>query len=445
MSFDPAESLLRWHWEKRQAAGLFLPGIPFGEAPIDQCFASEDMAEEGSEIESNCLNPNSQRSEGSLSKFGTAASFVTDMDATAFAYWMALFQKKGRTPTVLTAAQSWRHILAPSETNVTFPKSLTGRVSRDDSLLQTFWGCQPNQIAISLGVREFVTVNIDFLFEHSTLYDFATVITETVPLAANKRPFLRGFPKFVNWQGTPTPTGAPEIEVTVLSAAGGTIETRLGTAGSFDTITVVDGGWVKIKDGSGNFIGQKGNEVELYINALGDADDLDEWHFSMIGLSAWTPSLPALLNLNEAHAEIKFEGTKITVTSISLNYAKGKIADEGIGGFYPEGILESGQRFITGAIDLRYIDDSHRARLLTGEPFTLEIILPSVTDIGSSTDPFSVTLWHPNCKLNGKPATVAGSTEYNQALAFNCYPLASDPLPDDMSATIDNGVVDLTI
>lgn len=440
-TFDPSNGLFRSYWEKRQASGVYLPGVPYFEDPVDQCISSEDLANESASIDSECLQPLSQRLRGLQAKFSTNGSFNTDTEPEALAYWFAALQGKGRTPTVLTGGQSWRHVLAPSETDITFPFSRSARVSRDDGRIQTFLNVQPSSISISTAVRALLTSAVDLLFERSTYYDLASVDVEGTPLSANARPFLRGNPTYGQLGGTPT--GAPTIHVRV--TAGPQWETKLGDSGTWDDITPEDGGWVDVLDGSGNPVGDAGSRVQLYIASAAAVAVNDEWTFELTDLSGWAAALPVVPSLNEVEASIELDGAAFKATSASVTYERPIEPDENIGGLYADGIRRAGKRVVSGALDTRYIDTGIRDRLEKGSPFSLEFIGLSGTNIGSSSDPYRLSSYHPLCVLTGRPATTAGSSEYNQAAAFACYYDSGDALPDDGTITVDNGISDLTV
>lgn len=441
-TYDPSNGVLRSAWEKRTSGGLFQPGLPYGVNWVDHPFASEDIALERSLIDTGLLNPGGQQSEGLPGKFQTTAQSDHRAEPEALGYFLAAFQRNGETPTVLTAGQSFSHPLAPSYTDVAFPKSRTVRLGRDDGKLVTAYNVQPSQFAFAFNQNQAIGCVMSEVFERSTDYNLAAVVTETSGLTEDQRPWLRGSPGYAAAIDT---AANSRIYIRLDNNSTGAASCKIGPGGSYDSITLVNGGWVTVLDGSGNVVGDPDNPVQVYINSFAAGTNLDEWSFDLVDLTHWTQSLSVLQALNEIDASLLIDGSSFRIQSGGLTLAKALEADTSVGGAFGHGVRSAGLRIITGNVDVRYVDQSVANRLKERQPFALTITLSSNVNIGSSTDKYQIQFYMPRCRFNGRTARISSGSAYTQAPGFTAYPLATDPLPDDVTVTLQNGISDMTV
>jgi len=439
--YDPSIGQWRTFWEDRlDADSCFIEGVPpvpGGSDLTDHDFLNENLTTQTQELTDDSIRPAGLGAGSDLTKGTTGGAVNTQLDFEMNAVWLAMLQTRGRTPTVLTASESYRHILAPSETDVEFPLSRYGRIFRDDAVIESFANLQISQLTINAAIRSFITAQYDFLFQNSTEIDEADPQTES---GSPERPVLRG--KLTYAQAT---AADPTICVRVQNAGTGVVEVKLGTATAYGAgiVTVTEDGWVQMVDESGDQLGDDSSPVEIYVGDISGWTNSDEWYFLADATNLWTSSFPTIGRINEIDVYVQVEGAREKARGGTLTIATPKALDEAIGGLQPCGIKSDGNRAVSGSLDIEYNSAALKTRLIHGEPFSLEFVMGSRTVIGSSTDKYAMSFYMPKCTFNGQRPTIAGPNGYNTNFGFSAAADAGDPLPDDLTITIDNGIADL--
>jgi hypothetical protein len=448
--FRSAEALFRLAWEATV-------GIPTNANWHDLRIASEDLAQEAPTIQPNTLNPSGFRSVGLPSKFNETGSITTDLEPQGLAYILAQIQEAGSVAT-LTAGQSFRHTLAPTESSLDFDKTQTLRMARSDGLLQTFLGARCSGFTVAANVRGVVTVNPAFAYERAHYWDFATVVLED---ATPTRPVLRGLPKYANHALIDHDVYVKVTDITNFPTDIG-LDVKVGSGSSYDTIDlrVTPTTWTEVKhptlgqtipgaqDTDG--LGEPDSPVEIYIGALDQALS-DEWRY--IGESQltehpsiWTPTYPILSALNEIHVDIMLDAVATRFNQAQLTYARTIQPDENLGTRFADGLLVTGQRTWSGQLNRRYLSTALRKRLEAGEPFKLDMTMASRQKIGTSDDLYQLRFTSPRCIANGRTPVVPGPADFPEALGFDCYEDPTDGTdPADMMIRADNSISDLTV
>lgn len=439
-NFNPTNLQFRSAWEETEGVPTHVNPAGTPKVWLDQRLATENLAFESPLIQPNVLNPNRQRVEGLPAKFDTTGDFNTDLEPEGMAPWLAQFQGWGNNPVVLTAGQSFRHVLAPSATDVNFNLKRSARVWRDDDLAQLLIGCQLAQSQITGTVNNVYTATQNLLFERAHYWDFATVVTEG---GTPERPVLRNIPTYGNWN-----LADHDIYVQVQTTTTN-IKVKVGAATTYTgaDIAVPNGGWVTLTDQSDNPIGEPDSPVQLYVGTTAAWTANDEWRFrgSVIrGDNLWTPSFPVLRALNEIHTTIRIDGGEVRFRQgqITLNQTVNPRLN--LGGRYADGTDVTGQRVITGSLDRRYIDTNFVKRLEASQGFEYDLEVISRQTIGTSSDIYRMRFFSPKARISGRRPVVSGPNDFPESLSIDFYPDATNPTyQDDMTIEIDNGLASL--
>jgi hypothetical protein len=288
------------------------------------------------------------------------------------------------------------------------------------------------------------TGNVDLVAARSDYWG-----TAAQNAGASTAPVVRGLARLDLLENA----GVLKVKVTSTTPTEGDLEIALAVDAEAFGGTVVPvrlGDWTRVvlsTDGSG--VGDPPSHVEILWPA--DTADLavdDEWSIPFRVATPWVVSLPPVRALSEVETDIYLDGVRVVtpISSLSLNASHTAEADTGIGGVWPVGTLQGGQRQVVWQLDRRMVDNTLQRRLEAGVPLHLDVVATSPVTIGASGVPYRLRWVSPNCLLSGRRPTVTDPNTQRESYQLNAYPA---PVPDaegfvdDLTVVVDNGVAGL--
>lgn len=439
--FRGGNALIRTAWETVGEEGIPVDGATWMDHRMPP---GEALQLNAPTIQDGNIASGSQRSEGLPTKIGFGGTLPLRWEPEGMFRYFAQFQQNGATPVVLTAGQSWRHKLAPSESDVDFDRSFMTRIWRDDGLPLLGLNCYVSQFNFAASVRSVITGSVNIVGERASFWDFATVVLEG---GSPERPVLRGLPTYAVWS-----QADHDVYVKVVNTSPMQVDVKVGSAQSYGSanLAVTAGSWLTLvgTTAAGNDIalGEPDSPVQLWVGSTSGWTLNDEWRFKGESFTAWTPSLPPIKAMNEIHATITIDGTEYRIREYSLQGVWAAEADENLGGRFADAVVRTGDRQITGSIGRTMLDTRIVKRLLAGEPFELDAIVTSRVEIGTSTNAYRFRQVCPRCVANGGQPTVSSAGRLPETIAFDAYPDPEngDGHIDDLTVYLDNNIEDQT-
>ncbi len=441
--FRPGNALARVAWEADEGHVDSASTVVFHDFRI-RGIAGGD---EAPTVDPETLESGGQRSQGLPSIIRSSRELPVAWETSGLGFFIASMQQASKTPTVLTGGQSFQHKLAPSETDVIFKQTQSVRLWRDTPFAQIMTGVKVDTLVIDASTEAVISGTVSLKARQSSYWDLATVILEG---GTPTRPVLRGLPRYAELS-----IADHDVFIKVTNTTGPVIDVKVGSAAAYAAIalTVVPGTPLTLTDEAGVLIGEVDNPVELFIPIGASGYTLnDEWEFKSRQTSApWTPSLPALRALNTIHAVSSIGPIGGPLVPVRLNNFVVTVAspldeDFHLGDVYTPGLAELANREVSITIDRRHIDTLLEERLVSKEPFELQIIIDSRTVIGSSTDLYTMQIDCKFCIFEGVTANPTAPGSFPEPLTIMCYPSSTDAtFPDDITFTINNDIADMTL
>jgi len=437
--FEGSNALIRHAWEATEGV------TPWNATWHYMRFNSEGLAAQYPTIQMNSLKGGRQRTRGLPSKITAAGPVAVDVEPQGHGYLFAAFQKKGLAVETLTAGQSYRHKLNPSQTAVNHDKFSSFQISRNDRMPQLSPGSLINSFSVVGNIQSVLTATFGVTSQRASYYPLATIVTQTVP-STTIQPILRGYPKYAA-----ATVADPDVYVEVTNVSG-IVKVKVGSAGTYAAPqTVTAGTWLTLNYHPGATdvtLGDADNPVQLYVPAFTNWTVGDIWRYKFDHTDnaiPWTPTFPAIEAMNEIHVSLTIDGTTTYFREFTLQGELGVDPNFHLGGRYSDGLIETGLRSYSGQLNRRKIDNGLLKRLVAGEPFELDIICTSRVNIGTSTDPYRLRFVAPLCVFSGSAPGVPGPDIFEEPLPFDCYPDPADAThPDELTVYLDNGVADMT-
>jgi hypothetical protein len=393
-------------------------------------------------IQDGNLSPNEQRSIGDPTKIGVNGSLPIVWEPEGLFRYLAQFQQGAADPVVLEADESFRHKLAPSETDVDLDRAMSLRMWRDDGLASTLHGLYVSQWTLNAAVRSHITGQVQLTGESGTYYSPAAALTEA---GSPERPRLRGFPTHAN-------SILADTDIFILVDTGATsILVKRGSASTYDgtAITVTPGTWVPLTDENDDPIGDPDMPVALWVDSIAGWTADDEWRFDYeIDAAPWSPSFPSISRMNEIHASLTMDlgagavSTRVSGLTLTANHPIE--AEENLGGRFADGVVRTGERVITGTINRRQLDTTFVKAIIAGQPFELDFIVTSRVAIAASDDLYRMRFVLPKGLFSGRTPNVQSAGTIVESLGVDFYPDATNGThPDDLTVYLDNSFADL--
>lgn len=435
--FNPANGQMRVGHET-------LPGI-LPAAWHDHLFVSESLSDERETLELESIVNAAQAAEPLLSMFETNGDIEVELDAEGHLPYFVNAQNKNDT-TIVVADEVFLHKLAPTEDNAA-PNTFQNEVWRDDDFGQLFQGGRVGEISIEFEKRAVGKTTISNIYQRSSQFG-DTVVVEDGATPNSSIPQIRGAHRYDILSLSNVGSTAQKLWVKIsdiTDLGSGTIKARAkigagayGSGTEFDIIGGLDSAGnprfneVFLDDGTG--AGPRDNPIEIHIQTLTGQEVADEYSWDA-QRGVWVASLPDVPVFNTIYTYIYLDDERFCIDAVTLNLTRPVEPQECIGGAYPAGVLERGQRIVTWTINRKYVDTMMRKRLMTGEPVGIRVDCYSGTEFYTGHEHF-MSFVSSRVKFGGRTASIESKTEMNEELVGQAFPNPSDG---------DGNVDDLTI
>lgn len=435
--FNPANGQIRVGHEP-------LPGI-LPTTWHDHRFVSESLSDERETLELESIVNAAQAAEPLQSMFETNGDIEVELDAEGHLPYFVNAQNKNET-TVVVASEVFLHKLAPTE-SVQGPNTFQNEVWRDDDFGQLFQNGRVGEISIDFEKRAVGKTTISNVYGRSS--HFAnTVVVEDGATPNDSIPQIRGQHRYaiLSLADVAAATQKLWVKITDITDIGtGTIVARAkigagayGVASDFDIIGGLDSSgnprWNEVLLDSGLGAGPRDNPIEIFIEDLTGQEVSDEYSWDA-QRGVWVAALPDVPVFNTIFTYIYLEDVRVCIDSINLTLTRPVEPQECIGGSYPQGVLERGQRSVIWTINRKYVDTHMRKRLMTGEPVGIRVDCYSGTEFYTGHEHF-MSFVSSRVKFGGRTASIGGKAEMDEELVGQAFPNAGD---------VDGNVDDLTI
>jgi hypothetical protein len=443
--FNPANGQIRHSWET-------VVGIPDEANWHDHEFVSEALSPEYGKIQPNSITKNAQIPAGQPSKIHGGGDIPIEWDPEGPVRYLANLQKKGSVAN--PTAGVYVHKLAPSETAVTFPSTMSVEVSRDDGAPQINKGGRVGSASFSVAPSSFLTGAISLIPERQDYWAKAARI-DVLGGGAPSDPKLRGIPAYANW--TDAVNGDLYIKATAVTGTTVTLKAKVGSGASYGSTTfVVTVGldsqgrprWTDIIDStSGLRVGSRDLANQLYIAAVTNWAVDSEFSFAR-ERTVWTPVLPAVPKFNEIFAQILVGDSLATaegyeIDSFDLTITQPTTVKDAIGGRFPHRVKQRGRRAVTGSIKREYLDKTLRKRLERAVQSWLRVDFFTGVLIGATAYESSMSLISGGFVEGGKTPSIGGQDSMDENYDFTCHPGTDVTYPDDLTVLITNSIATL--
>lgn len=445
MDFNPANALIRHAWET-------IPGIPDEANWHDHEMLSESISGDYATITPKSITQNAQVPEGQPSKITFGGGIPIEWDSEQYSRYLANIQRGGSVTTPTAGVE--RHKLAPSETDVTFPDTMSVEVSRDDGSPQINIGNRVNSVKFSAAPSSFFVGEIGLAIERGE-YWAPTARIDVLGGAEPDYPYIRGLPKYDDWITT---AAAGQVRLKVSALPGGGVITflaKLGTgaygATTFDVVVGNDSQgrprFTEVINSNGGLrLGTRDLPVEIHVSAI--ADYVLNQEFSIQReRTVWTAAYPDVPKFNEIYMKIllgesfataeefEIDGFDLTIT----RPAEPKFA---IGGRHAKRVKQRGQRTVTGSIKREYLSTILRKRLERAHPAWL---LCSAFDGNVIAGGYEgeLSLVCGRFILGGKTPSVGGQDSMDENYTFTAHPSGDATYPDDVTIINVNSIASL--
>lgn len=429
--FNPAQALIRNAWELTEE-------IPQEANWHYHDFISEGLSTEPTAIQDPSITDAGEEPEDLKSKINANGAINVALNAEGHAHYLARFMEHGATPTAHSGG-AYTHKLAPGETDIDFPATMTVEISRDDGMPQLHKGVDVVGVNFSLAPSGLLTTGFQLISARADYWD-APVQTAG---SGGPNPTLRGLLNHDNWTAAD-----PNIFVKCISASGKTFRAKRGSGSSYDgtynmTFSTAQT-WYPVYDeqASPERLGDRSLETEIYFPSFTSLADNDEWRFDA-ARGVWVPSYPDVPKFNEIYALIYIDGSTYRVKQVNLACTKPGEADFNIGGRFADEVIKRGRRTYRGSLNRRYVSTDLRKKLETGTSFTFQLIAYSGVIVGTSVYEHTLKLTSMNCKFSGRTPVVGGQNQLDENLNFSCHPSDDGTYPNAMTFELINSIASL--
>jgi hypothetical protein len=434
MDFNPANGLIRHAWET-------VAGIPDEAFWHDNEMVNESISGEYGKIQPKSITRNSQIPKGQPSKINFSGGIPIEWDSENFSRYIANLQRKGSVTN--PSGSAYRHKLAPSESAVSFPDSLSIEVSRDDGIPQLSKGARVNSLKFSLSPEGFFGGEIGVAIERGEYWDDTDRI-DVLGGAEPTYPFVRGLPNYTDWN---LAAADGQIRLKVSAIAGGVITflAKLGTAAygatTFDVTVGNDSQgrprfYEIINSNTALRMGTRDLPVEVHVDAV--ANYVVNQEFSIQReRPVWTPVYADCPKFNEIYAKIllgsSFAGAEeYEIDAFDLTVTRPAAPKHAIGGRHAKRVKVRGQRAVTGTLKREYISIDLRKRLERAESFWL-VCNAYDGEVISGGIEGELSLIAGLCVIDGKTPSIGGQDSMDENYNFSCHPSGDATYPDDVT------------
>lgn len=430
--FNPAQTLVRNAWET-------VAEIPTETGWHYHDFVSETLSTEPGAIQDPSITDAGEEPVDLESKIDTNGVLNVVLNAEGHAHYLAKFMEHSETPTNLTGG-AYSHKLAPGETDVDFPETMTIEVSRDDGMPQLHKGADVTGVNFSLSPRGLLTTAFTILSARADYWKGANQTTG----AGGPNPTLRGLLNYDNWV-----LADPNVYVKCISAAGKTFRVKRGSASFYNSIDQTWGTaatWYPMYDeqATPERLGTRALETEIYFPNFTSLADNDVWQFDA-ARAVWVPTYPDVPKFNEIYAFIYIDSAAFRLKQFTLNCTKPGEADFNIGGRYADEIIKRGRRSYRGTLNRRYVSTELRKRLESGKAFTFQLVCTTGVIVGTSAYEHTFKATSMNCKFTGRTPVVGGQSQLDENLNFSCHPSDDGTYPNAMTFELINSIASLAV
>ncbi len=416
----------------------------------DHKFSSETLSGEASEIQLDDIVNRAQAERG-LTGTSTVDG-VVEYNLDPESHLPYFVNAQGKNSTTSPATDVYLHRLAPAEATDA-PDTLSVEVWRDDDLGQVFSAGRVRELGLSLEINNVLRVSTDLLFSrHSYFADRVESVPGATPQTSD--PQLRGLLNYANWTGANA--AARRVYVRVESIAGSptsftaTAKVGGGAYGSTDfTVTVgLDSNgkpiWTTVVNGSGAHIGTRALPVEFWIETMTGLEVADEWTFDA-ERGVWSPTFPDVPKFNAIFAFILFgtygDEDRYCIKQFNMTLTRPLLENLCIGGVFPDGIRERGQREVIYSFEREYLDTGLRKRLETKEPFSIRLEAYGGEEFETGYE-HEFQAISPLVVARGRTASVTSRDEMTESIEAQAYPdpTNADDYFDDVTFLFQNSV-----
>lgn len=429
--FNPAQTQIRNAWET-------VAEIPAETSWHYHDFINESLSTEPGAIQDPSISDAGEEPEDLESKIDTNGAINVALNAEGHAHYLACFMEHSANPVNLSGG-AYGHKLAPGETDVDFPETMTVEVNRDDGMPQLHKGADVTGVNFSLSPRGLLTTTFNLISARADYWDAAAQTAGS----GGPLPTMRGLLNYDNWT-----LADPNIFVKCISAAGKTFRAKRGTAASYDgtyNMTFANAAtWYPVYDeqATPERLGTRALETEIYFPNFTSLADNDEWRFDA-ARGVWVPTLPDVPKFNEIYALIYIDGATFRLKQFTLNCTKPGEADFNIGGRFADEVIKRGRRSYRGTLNRRYVSTELRKRLESGKTFSFQLICYSGVIIGTSAYEHMFKATSMRCKFTGRTPVVGGQSQLDENLNFSCHPSDDGTYPNAMTFELVNSIASL--
>lgn len=444
--FNPANGLIRHAWED-------VAGIANESGWHDHEFVSESLSPEYGVIQPQSITRNAQVPMGSPSKIRGGGEINVEWDAEQYARYIANVQRGGATP-VNPVGSVYVHKLAPSESDIEFPDTMSIEIWRDDNLPALAKGCRVNSLSFELSPESFLTGAIGIAPERIEYYDGPARI-DAIGAPTPTAPIIRGLPSYDGWNLVDGNVYAIVSDVTDIGTGVVGIKTKIGSASTYDgtqlNITVGNDSqgrprYYEIFDENDARIGTRDLPVQIHLADTTNIALNHEWRFDR-ERTVWIPSYPSLPKFNEIYAAIFIGDSLATaeeyeIDQFSLAITRPAEPKFAIGGRHAKRVKQRGQRTVSGSLQREYLSVALRKRLERAKAFWLRVEAYSGEAIEGVYE-HSMLLYAGATLLGGNTPSIGGQDSMDENYNFTCHPSGDATYPDDCTIVLTNTIASL--
>lgn len=442
--FNPANGLVRHAWET-------VPGIPDEANWHDNEILSETFSGDFPTIIPKSITRNSQVPKGQPSKITFTGAMPVEWDSENYSRYIANLQRGGSVTNPTGGV--YVHKLAPSESAITFPDSMSIEVSRDDGIPQINKGNRINSLKFSLTPSNFLVGEIGAAIERGEYWDE----TERIDVVGGPDPtfpFIRGIPSYDDWVLTAV-NGQVRLKVTAVVGSVITFLAKLGTgaygATDFDVTVGNDSQgrprfYEIIDSNTGTRMGTRDLPVEVHVDAV--ADFVVNQEFSIQReRPVWTPAYADVPKFNEIFAKILLGDTLATaeefeIDAFDLTVTRPAAPKFAIGGRHAKRVKVRGQRTVSGTIKREYISLALRKRLERAQTAWMQVDAYDGIEISGGYEG-RLSFIAGAFVLGGKTPSIGGQDSMDENYNFTCHPSGDATYPDDITFINVNSIASL--
>lgn len=408
---NPSNALLAWNWED-------IAGVPRRTGWHYVEFDGETLANTAEVLPRTFISRDEEEPEPLDSKITSAGELRFD-NFNPEADWWLFAALLGKGVLDEPEVDAFRLKLYRAAVGLTFPRTLSFRIWRDDGMAQQFAFCRVSQIALTVADRALSRVVATIVPIAGDYWDDSVLETGT----GTAFPIVRGGP--IDEQFGPLAEDESQnawFKTIAQTADSWTFQAKIGDAAAYGgNQTIPRGEWFRFADQDGVLVGSLGNAPQVYVPTAGNLVVNDE-HSVARRRGEWVPTFPDSIAVNEIYSKVVIDDVEQEMDSFSLAIAMPTEARFGIGARRARRTRQRGQQTTSGTLNREALSLDMRRRLELGYPMDLRVHMRSGVPIGTTgLYDYSGRLIMPNCKLSGATPSVESRDAYNEAINFTAH------------------------